>query len=184
MTKIFSPKRWVGPPYYTSSSPFIPRVEIDLLLILNKQSLQSKAWSSSNQHWTTLNEFFFPKLTKNTKVDSATCYPDHQILSQNQGSPLPIFHFPCHPTPTSPSPNSGTTWSFVQVCVTQVRVPRKLCPPSSMQPSFPPTHLPQCPPSMLFPPLNALKPSLERPQQAQSAFGPDLGSFQALELLD
>ena len=40
------------------------------------------------------------------------------------------------------------------------------------------------PPSMLFPPLNALKPSLERPQQAQSAFGPDLGSFQALELLD
>ena len=183
MTKILSPKRWVGPPYYTSSLPFIARVEIDLLLILNKQSLQSKAWSSSNKYWTTLN-VFFPKSTKNTKVESATRYPDHQILFQSQGSPLPIFHFP---SPRHlPIPQ---LWDHLVFCASLRHTgprPQETLPTvfNARKHSHPPTHPPQCPPSMLFPPLNALKPSLERPQQAQSAFGPDLGSFQALELLD
>ena len=83
MTKILSPKRWVGPPYYTSRSPFIARVEIDLLLILNKQSLQSKAWSSSNKYWTTLN-VSFPEVDQ--KYKSWIC---HTLLRSPNTFPKP-----------------------------------------------------------------------------------------------
>ena len=149
-------KRWVGPPYYRSSLPFIARVELRSIFCSFWTSSHFKARPGAHlintgQH----SMYLFPKLTKNTKVESATRYPDHQILFQSQGSPLPIFHFPRHGT--SPSPNSGTTWSFVQVCVTQVRVPRKLCPPSSMPasiPTHPPTHLNvhlQCSPPLSMP---------------------------------
>ena len=101
--------------------------------VTSKQGLELILSIMDKNQW-----IFFPKLTKNKKVGSVTCYLDQQKLSQSQGNPLPIFHFPRHRT--SPSPNSGTTWSFVQVCVTQVRVPRKLWPPSSMPPSLPLLH--------------------------------------------
>ena len=176
-------KRWVGPPYYRSSLPFIARVEIDLLLILNKQSLQSKAWSSSNKYWTTLN-VSFPEVDQ--KYKSWICHtlprspntfskprepPSHISFSSSRHLPIPQL------------------WDHLVFCASLRHTgprPQETLPTvfNARKHSHPPTHPPQCPPSMLFPPLNALKPSLERPQQAQSAFGPDLGSFQALELLD
>ena len=133
-------KRWVGPPYYRSSLPFIARVEIDLLLILNKQSLQSKAWSSSNKYWTTLN-VFFPKSTKNTKVESATRYPDHQILSQSQGrAPFPYFIFPV-PAPTHP-PTLGPPGLLCKSASHRSASPGNSAPRLQCPAPFPPTHPP------------------------------------------
>ena len=90
-----------------------------------------------------------------------------------QQSSYLYFASSCSPKPRPPHPPlASTTWPFVQACVTELSVPRKPCPPSSMPPPS------QCPQAKSGTQL------LGVPSRAQSAFGPDLGSFQALALLD
>ena len=86
--------------------------------------------------------YLFPKLTKNTKVESATRYPDHQILSQSQGrAPFPYFIFPV-PAPTHP-PTLGPPGLLCKSASHRSASPGNSVHRLQCRPPVPPTHL-QC----------------------------------------